>query len=124
MPEYSAKVKEHVKHPHNEGSIASPDAIGEYESPICGDSTKIYLKVNDNVITDITWETMGCAASVATSSALSDMAKGKTIEEALAITQKQVAEALDGLPAVKMHCSELAVVTLHEAIKNYRDTHA
>jgi len=116
---YSDKVLEHFKHPHNQGVISDANAIGEVGNPVCGDVMKIYLKVEDNIIKDIKFETLGCAAAIAVSSALTDMVKGKTIEEALKITKDKIVEDLGGLPVQKVHCSMLGVEALHEAIKNY-----
>ncbi len=120
---YSKKVIEHFTKPHNYGKLLSADAIGESGNPVCGDLMKIYIKVNkeENKIEDIKFETLGCAAAIATSSMVTDLAKGKTLEEAMKISNKEVAEHLEGLPPIKMHCSNLAADALHEAIKNYRE---
>src|SRR5690606_16134966 len=96
------------------------DGVGQVGNPTCGDIMKIYLKVEDNVITDIKFKTFGCGAAIATSSMVTELAKGKTIEEALQLSNKAVAEALDGLPPKKMHCSNLAADALHAAIKDYQ----
>ncbi len=120
---YSKKVIEHFTKPHNYGKLLSADAIGESGNPVCGDLMKIYIKVNkeENKIEDIKFETLGCAAAIVTSSMVTDLAKGKTLEEAMKISNKEVAEHLEGLPPIKMHCSNLAADALHEAIKNYRE---
>jgi nitrogen fixation NifU-like protein len=116
---YSEKVIKHFKSPHNQGTIDNADAIGEVGNPSCGDVMKIYLKIEEGVIKDVKFETLGCAAAIAVSSALTDMVKGKTIQEALTITRQQIVEDLGGLPEPKIHCSMLGVEALHEAIKNY-----
>jgi nitrogen fixation NifU-like protein len=120
---YTQKVMEHFMNPHNMGEIPNADAIGEAGNPVCGDVMFLYLKVKNNRIEDIKFKTLGCAAAIATSSMVTDMAKGKTLDEALKITNKQVAEELGGLPAVKMHCSVLAQQALKNAIENYRKKH-
>ncbi|RLF44787.1 MAG: Fe-S cluster assembly scaffold protein NifU [Thermoplasmata archaeon] len=117
---YSPKVLEHFRNPHNKGKLEDADAIGKVGNPICGDIMHIYIKVKDNKIADIGWETMGCAAAIATSSMITELAKGKTLDEAMKITRNDVAEALEGLPPIKMHCSNLAADALHKAIENYR----
>lgn len=123
--QYSKKVLEHFTRPHNQGVIKNPDGVGSVGNPQCGDIMKIYIKVKKNkgkeVIEDIKFETLGCAAAVATSSMVTDLAKGKTLGEASKITRKDVAEELEGLPPVKMHCSNLAADALQEAIKNYKE---
>ncbi|MDD5031457.1 MAG: iron-sulfur cluster assembly scaffold protein [Patescibacteria group bacterium] len=119
---YSKKVLEHFKNPHNQGVIKNADAIGKVGNPTCGDVMKIYIKVKDNKIKDIKFETLGCAAAIAVSSALTDMVKGKTIEEALKVTKDKIVKDLGGLPPVKVHCSMLGVEALHEAIKNYESS--
>ena len=116
---YSEKVVEHFKHPRNVGQIPDADAEGTVGNPICGDLMTIYLKIKDDRIEDIKFMTFGCGAAIATSSMITEMAKGKTLEEALKITKKDVAEELDGLPPIKMHCSNLAADALHAAIKDY-----
>ena len=120
---YSEKVMDHFSNPRNVGEIENPDGVGEVGNASCGDIMKIFLKVENNVITDIKFKTFGCGAAIATSSMVTEMALGKTIEEALQLSNQAVAEALDGLPAQKMHCSNLAADALHEAIKNYKATH-
>jgi nitrogen fixation NifU-like protein len=117
---YSEKVMEHFMNPRNVGEIEDADGVGEVGNPVCGDLMTIYIKVKDNVISDIKFKTFGCGAAIATSSMVTELVKGKTIEEALKITNKDVAEELDGLPPVKMHCSLLAEEGLKAAIKDYR----
>ncbi len=119
-PMYSKKVMEHFRNPHNMGEIKDADGIGTVGNPVCGDLMTIYIKVKDNKIEDIKFKTFGCAAAIATSSMITDLAKGKTIDEALKITRDSVAKNLDGLPPIKMHCSNLAADALHEAIKDYK----
>ena len=116
---YSTKVMEHFKNPHNVGEIEDADGVGEVGNPVCGDIMKMYLKIKDNVITDVKFKTFGCGAAIATSSMATDLIKGKTIEEAMKITNNAVAEALGGLPPVKMHCSVLAEQAFKSAINNY-----
>ena len=118
---YSEKVMEHFRNPRNVGSIEDADAIGEVGNAVCGDIIKLYLKIKDNVIEDIKFKTFGCGAAIATSSMVTELVKGKTLDEALQISNRTVAEALDGLPPVKMHCSNLAADALHKAIKEYRN---
>lgn len=120
---YSEKVMDHFANPRNAGELKDADAVGEVGNPVCGDVMNIYIKVKDGIITDIGWKTMGCAAAIATSSMITELAKGKTLKEALKITRKDVADALDGLPPIKMHCSNLAADGLHEAIKKYLKEH-
>jgi len=119
MEEYSQKVMDHFMNPRNVGSIENPDGVGEVGNPRCGDIMRIYLKIDNDVITDIKFQTFGCGAAVATSSMITEMVKGKNIEEALKISNQNVAEALGGLPPVKMHCSNLAAQALKAAIDNY-----
>ncbi|MDD5639874.1 MAG: iron-sulfur cluster assembly scaffold protein [Candidatus Pacebacteria bacterium] len=116
---YSDKVIEHFKKPHNQGVIANASAIGEVGNPSCGDVMKIYLKIEKNIIKDVKFETLGCAAAIAVSSALTDMVKGKTIGDALKITRQEVVDDLGGLPEQKIHCSMLGIESLHQAIKKY-----
>ena len=116
---YTEKVMDHFTNPRNVGEISYADGIGEVGNAKCGDIMRIYLKVEDNIITDVKFKTFGCGAAIATSSMVTEMVKGKTLEEALEISNQAVAEALGGLPPVKMHCSNLAADALHEAIKNY-----
>lgn len=119
--EYSAKVLEHFANPHNVGKIDDADGIGEVGNAKCGDILKMYIKVKDDVITDVKFNTYGCASAIATSSIATDMIKGKPISEALKLTNKAVVEALDGLPAVKIHCSVLAEEAIKAAVKDYYD---
>jgi nitrogen fixation NifU-like protein len=118
---YTEKVKEHFFHPRNVGEIKNPDGYGKVGNPVCGDVMAIYIKVKDNKIVDIKFKTFGCAAAISTSSILTEMVKGKTLDEALKITRDDVANELGGLPAIKMHCSNLAADALHEAIKDYKN---
>ncbi|OIO73669.1 MAG: Fe-S cluster assembly scaffold protein NifU [Elusimicrobia bacterium CG1_02_37_114] len=117
--QYSEKVMDHFKNPRNVGEIENPDGIGRVGNPICGDIMELYIKVKDGVITDIKFKTFGCGAAIATSSMITEMVKGKTIKEALEVSNKAVAEALGGLPAVKMHCSNLGEDALKSAIDDY-----
>lgn len=119
--EYSEKVKDHFRNPRNVGTIKDADATGRVGNPVCGDMMEIQLKVEDNIIKDIKFKTFGCASAIATSSMVTEIAKGKTLEEALEITRQDVAEELDGLPPIKMHCSNLAADALHAAIKDYME---
>jgi len=121
MSMYSEKVMEHFRNPRNVGEIEDADGIGEVGNASCGDIMKIYLKVEDDVIEDVKFQTFGCGSAIATSSMVTEMVMGKTLEEAENVTNKAVAEALDGLPPTKMHCSNLAADALHDAIKNYRE---
>jgi nitrogen fixation NifU-like protein len=116
---YSEKVMEHFKNPRNVGEIENPDGVGRVGNPVCGDVMELYIKVNDGTIVDAKFKTFGCGAAIATSSMVTEMVKGKKIEEALKISNKAVAEALDGLPPVKMHCSVLAEDALKAAIEDY-----
>ena len=117
---YSEKVMDHFRNPRNVGEISNADGIGTVGNPVCGDMMSIYIKVKDNHLTDIKFKTFGCGAAVATSSMITELAKGKSLDEALKITRGDIAESLGGLPPVKMHCSNLAADALHEAIKDYR----
>jgi len=122
--QYSKKVIEHFKNPHNQGSIKNADAIGQVGNPSCGDVMKIYLKITSDkkskkIIKDIKFETLGCAAAISVSSVLTDMVKGKTLKAALKVTKDQIVKNLGGLPPVKIHCSMLGVEALHQAIKKY-----
>ena len=121
MALYSEKVMDHFTHPRNVGIIENADGVGEIGNAKCGDIMKMYLKVEDNVITDVKFETFGCGSAIATSSMATEMIKGKSIDEALQLTNKAVAEALDGLPAHKMHCSVLAEEAIKAAVKDYYD---
>ncbi len=118
---YSEKVMDHFTNPRNVGEIDNAAGVGEVGNAKCGDIMRIYLDVEGDIIKDVKFKTFGCGAAVATSSMVTEMVKGKTIEEALKITNNSVAEALDGLPPAKMHCSNLAADALHEAIKNYHE---
>ena len=120
---YSEKVMDHFANPRNVGEIADASGSGTVGNAKCGDIMKMDIQVEDNVIVDVKFKTFGCAAAVATSSMATEMVKGKTIEEALALTNKAVAEALDGLPPVKMHCSLLAEEAIHAAIEDYQKKH-
>jgi nitrogen fixation NifU-like protein len=117
---YSKKVMEHFMNPRNVGVIDNPDGYGKVGNPVCGDVMEIYIKVKDDVITDIKFKTFGCGSAIATSSMVTELAKGKHIDEALKITRNDVANELEGLPPQKMHCSNLAADALKEAIKDYR----
>ena len=117
---YSEKVMEHFRNPRNVGEIPDADGVGTVGNPVCGDVMAIYIKVKDNRIADIKFKTFGCGAAVATSSMITELAKGKTLEEAMKISRSDVADSLGGLPPIKMHCSNLAADALHEAIKDYR----
>ena len=121
---YSEKVMEEFKKPKNMGKIKDADATAEVGNPVCGDMLKVYLKVKDNIITDVKVETFGCVSAIATSSKATEMIKGKTLEEALKLTEKEVADALDGLPPIKMHCSVLAVKAIKNAIEDYKKKHS
>jgi len=116
---YTEKVMDHFTNPRNVGEIENPDGEGTVGNPTCGDMMTIYIKVEDDKIEDIKFKTFGCGAAIATSSMVTELAKGKTIDEAYAITRNDVAEALDGLPKVKMHCSNLAADALQAAIDDY-----
>jgi nitrogen fixation NifU-like protein len=116
---YTEKVMEHFRNPHNMGEIPNADGVGTVGNPVCGDMMTIYIKVKDDHIEDIKFKTFGCGAAVATSSMVTDLAKGKTLEEAMKITRGDVADELGGLPPIKMHCSNLAADALHVAIDDY-----
>lgn len=118
---YSEKVLDHFKNPRNVGEMEDADAEGTVGNPVCGDMMTMYIKVSDEKIEDIKFKTFGCGAAIATSSMTTELAKGKTLDEAMNISKQNVADALEGLPPVKMHCSNLAADALHEAIKNYRE---
>lgn len=120
---YTQKVMDHFTNPRNVGEIPNADGIGEVGNAKCGDIMRIYLDIEGNIIKDVKFKTFGCGAAVATSSMVTEMVKGKTIEEALEISNAAVAEALDGLPPQKMHCSNLAADALHAAIKDYYEKH-
>ena len=121
MPIYSEKVMEHFMHPRNVGEIEDADGIGEEGNPVCGDMMTFYIKVKDNRLEDVKFKTFGCGAAIAVSSMVSEMAKGKTIAEALKITPKSVADMLEGLPKNKFHCSNLGAQALHKAIEDYQN---
>jgi nitrogen fixation NifU-like protein len=116
---YSKKVLKHFRNPHNLGNIKNADGLGEVGNLACGDVMKLYLKIEKDIIIDVKFETYGCAAAIATSSVITDLVKGKTIEEALKMTNKSVIDSLDGLPPIKIHCSLLSVDALNEAIFDY-----
>jgi len=117
---YNENVLDHFRNPRNMGEIPNADGVGTVGNPVCGDMMTIYIRVQDDRIVDIKFKTFGCGAAIATSSMMTELAKGKTLDEALQITRADVAESLGGLPPIKMHCSNLAADGLHEAIKNYR----
>jgi len=116
---YTDKVMEHFKNPRNMGEIPDADGVGTVGNPVCGDLMTIYIKVKNNRLEDIKFKTFGCGSAIATSSMITELAKGKTLEEGLKITRANVADALGGLPPVKMHCSNLAADALHAAIEDY-----
>lgn len=116
---YSEKVMEHFRNPRNVGEIENPDGTGHVGNPVCGDIMELYIRVKNSVITDAKFKTFGCGAAIATSSMITEMIKGKTVEEALKISNHAVAEALGGLPPIKMHCSVLAEEALRSAINDY-----
>ena len=116
---YSEKVMEHFRNPRNVGEIDNPDGIGHVGNPVCGDIMEFYIKVKDNTIVEAKFKTFGCGAAIATSSMVTELVKGKTVEEALKISNRAVAEALGGLPPIKLHCSVLAEEALRSAIKDY-----
>lgn len=117
---YSAKVMDHFTNPRNVGEIDKPDGVGEIGNPVCGDIMKLYIKVKDDRIVDAKFKTFGCGAAIATSSMITELVKDKTLDEAEKISRKTVADALDGLPPNKMHCSNLAADALHKAIEDYK----
>ncbi len=119
MPIYSEKVMEHFMNPRNVGEIENPDGVGEEGNPVCGDMMTFYIKVKDNRLEDVKFKTFGCGAAIAVSSMVSEMAKGKTLEEAMKITPRSVADELEGLPKNKFHCSNLGAQALHKAIQDY-----
>ena len=121
MALYSDIVMDHFMHPRNVGEIPDADGVGQVGNAKCGDIMKMYLKIKDNVIQDVKFETFGCGSAIASSSMATELIKGKTIEEALAVTNKQVVDALGGLPAYKLHCSVLAEESIKAAVKNYYD---
>ena len=121
MALYSAKVMDHFRNPRNIGVIEDADGIGEVGNAKCGDIMKIYLKIENDIITDVKFETFGCGSAIASSSMATELIKGKPVEEALSLTNKAVVEALDGLPAHKLHCSVLAEEAIKAALKDYYD---
>ena len=121
MALYTDTVMDHFMHPRNVGEIPNADGVGEVGNAKCGDIMKMYLKINDNVIEDAKFETFGCGSAIASSSMATELIKGKAIDEALAVTNKQVVDALGGLPAYKLHCSVLAEESIKSAVKNYYD---
>ena len=120
---YSEKVMDHFSNPRNVGQIDNANAVGEVGNAKCGDIMKIYIDIQDDVIRDVKFKTFGCGAAIATSSMATEMVKGKTVDEALALTNKAVMEALDGLPPVKVHCSLLAEEAIHAALWDYAEKH-
>jgi nitrogen fixation NifU-like protein len=118
---YSKKVMEHFMNPKNVGVIENPDGYGKVGNPVCGDLMEIFIKVKDDIITDIKFKTFGCGSAIATSSMVTELAKGKNVDEAFKITRNDVANELDGLPPQKMHCSNLAADALQAAIKDYKN---
>lgn len=121
MALYSEKVMEHFRNPRNVGVIENADGVGEVGNAKCGDIMKIYLKIDDGIVSDVKFETFGCGSAIASSSMATELIKGKPVSEALKLTNKAVAEALDGLPAHKLHCSVLAEEAIKKALKNYYD---
>lgn len=121
MPVYSEKVMDHFTNPRNVGEIENPDGVGEEGNPVCGDMMTFHIKVKDNHLEDVKFKTFGCGAAIAVSSMVSEMAKGKTLEEAMEITPKSVADKLEGLPKQKFHCSNLGAQALNKAIQDYLD---
>ena len=121
---YSEKVMDHFANPRNVGEIPDADGIGKVGNPQCGDVMWLYIKVKDGILTDIKFKTFGCGAAIATSSMITELARGKTIEEAKKISRQDVADSLEGLPPTKMHCSNLAADALKEAIKDYETKQA
>ena len=120
IPGYSKKVMDHFMNPRNVGVIENPDGYGKVGNPVCGDLMEMYIKVEDDIIKDIKFKTFGCGSAIATSSMVTELAIGKSIDEALKITRNDVANELDGLPPQKMHCSNLAADALHAAIDDYK----
>ncbi len=120
---YSTKVMDHFMNPRNVGEIENPDGVGEVGNPVCGDIMKIFIKVENGRIADAKFMTFGCGAAIASSSMATELIRGKTLEEAWQVSNKAVAEALEGLPAIKMHCSVLAEEGIHKAINDYRVKH-
>ena len=123
MALYSDTVMDHFRNPRNIGSMENPDAVGEVGNAKCGDIMRIYLKIEDEIITDVKFETFGCGSAIASSSMATEMIKGKPVKDALQLSNKAVVEALDGLPAHKLHCSVLAEEAIKDAIENYYKEH-
>ncbi len=119
MPAYSEKVMDHFKNPRNVGEMPDADGIGHIGNPVCGDIMELYIKVKDNILTDVKFKTFGCGAAIATSSMITELVKGKSLDEALKISNRAVVQALDGLPPAKLHCSVLAEDALKSAIDDY-----
>ncbi|HHX28510.1 MAG: Fe-S cluster assembly scaffold protein NifU [Bacillota bacterium] len=117
---YNDKVMDHFFNPRNVGEMENPDGVGQVGNPVCGDVMRVQIRVKDNRIEDVKFKTFGCGAAIATSSMVTEMVKGLTLDEAMEVSNKAVAEALGGLPPQKMHCSNLAADAIHEAIKDYR----
>ena len=117
---YNEKVMDHFTNPRNVGEMADADGVGEEGNPVCGDAMKIFIKVKDDVITDVKFQTFGCGAAIAVSSMVTEMAKGITLDEAQKITKATLSDALDGLPPQKQHCSNLGAEALHKAIEDYK----
>ncbi len=117
---YNDKVMDHFFNPRNVGDMEDPDGVGQVGNPVCGDVMRVQIKVKDNRIEDVKFKTFGCGAAIATSSMVTELVKGLTLDEAMEVSNKTVAEALGGLPPQKLHCSNLAADALHEAIKDYR----
>ncbi len=120
---YSEKVMDHFANPRNVGEMVDPDGVGEVGNPVCGDIMKIFLRIENNRIVDAKFKTFGCGAAIASSSMATELVKGKSLEEAWAVSNRAVAEALEGLPPIKMHCSVLAEEGIHKAINDYRKKH-
>lgn len=123
MFQYNEKVMDHFANPRNVGEIVNADGVGEVGNPVCGDMMTFYIKVKDGKLDDVKFKTFGCGAAIAVSSMVSEMAKGKTPEQAMQISNKDVAKQLGGLPENKLHCSNLGADALHKAIENYRQQH-
>lgn len=121
MALYSEKVMDHFRNPRNAGVIEDADGVGEVGNAVCGDIMKIYLKIEDNIVSDVKFETFGCGSAIASSSMATELIKGKPLEQALQLTNRAVTEALDGLPAHKLHCSVLAQEAIRAAVKDYYD---
>jgi nitrogen fixation NifU-like protein len=117
---YSEKVMDHFTNPRNVGVMEDADGIGEEGNPVCGDAMKLFIKVKDDVITEIKFQTFGCASAIAVSSMVTEIAKGMTLDEAMNVSKQSLADALDGLPPQKMHCSNLGAAALHKAIEDYK----